>query len=63
MLFAVLLALSAPEVGKPAPEFDLTAANVKAALPDAKDKKTLSLKDLKGKNVILWFYPKALTGG
>ena len=65
MLYAVVaLALAAPpEVGKPAPAFDLPAANVKAALPDAKDKKTLSIKDLKGKNVVLWFYPKALTGG
>lgn len=64
MLYAaVLAAFAAPEVGKPAPAFDVPAVNVKAALPGAKDRKNLSLKDLEGKNVVLWFYPKALTGG
>src|SRR5262249_50436541 len=33
-------------------------------LPDKKDAKTLSLKDLQGKkNVVLFFYPKAMTPG
>ncbi|MGL4554240.1 MAG: hypothetical protein ACRC33_24000 [Gemmataceae bacterium] len=52
-----------PTVGEPAPSIDLPAANVAAVLPDKKDKKRLALADLKGKNVVLWFYPKALTGG
>src|SRR6476469_8079653 len=70
---ALLLAASAggraedkegkPEVGKPAPEIDLPATSIDKALPKAKDKKRLSLKDLRGKNVVLFFYPKAMTGG
>jgi thioredoxin-dependent peroxiredoxin len=43
--------------GKPAPDITL-----QASLPDGKSK-TISLKDLKGKNVILFFYPKAMTPG
>ncbi len=52
-----------PEVGKPAPSFDLPATSIDKVLPDKKGAKTLSLADLKGKNVVLYFYPKALTGG
>jgi hypothetical protein len=56
-----------PEVGKPAPDFDLPAVNISKALPDAKDKKTLSLKDFQkganAKNVVLFFFPKAMTRG
>lgn len=69
ILAAALLLCSAaalaadPEVGKPAPAFDLPAANVGSVLKDKKDATKLSLKDLEGKNVVLWFYPKALTGG
>ena len=55
------------EVGKPAPDFKLPATQIDKIFPDAKDKKTLSLKDLqKGphpKNVVLFFYPKAMTRG
>jgi hypothetical protein len=51
------------EEGKAAPAFDLPAVNIDKALPDKKDAKTLSLNDVKGKNVVLFFYPKALTGG
>jgi hypothetical protein len=53
------------EEGKPAPDFDLPATQIDKVLPDAKDKKTLSLKDIlqTRKNVVLYFYPKALTGG
>jgi peroxiredoxin Q/BCP len=51
------------EVGKPAPNIELQATQLETILPDAKDKKTLSLKDLKGKNVVLFFYPKAMTPG
>ena len=51
------------EVGKPAPDIDLPAANIGKALPGKKDAKTLRLADLKGKNVVLFFYPKAMTRG
>jgi len=51
------------EEGKPAPEVELPATSIDTVLPDKKDAKTLSLKELKGKNVVLYFYPKALTGG
>jgi peroxiredoxin len=69
---AALLALAAPaladkegkvEVGKPAPDFTAPAVNVAKALPDKKDARSLHLKDLRGKNVVLYFFPKALTGG
>ena len=50
--------------GKPAPEIELPATNIGTIFPDKKDAKTLKISDLKGKkNVVLWFYPKALTGG
>jgi len=72
-LCALLLAGTAPaadkeepktvEVGKPAPDVTLPATSIDTVLPDKKDAKTLSLKELKGKNVVLYFYPKALTGG
>ena len=45
------------EEGKPAPNVKL-----EASLPGGKTK-TVALKDLQGKNVVLYFYPKALTGG
>jgi hypothetical protein len=52
------------EEGKAAPAIELEATNIKSVLPDAKDRKKLSLKDFAGKkNVVLFFYPKALTGG
>jgi len=72
MLAAVLsLALYAPaleesakvEEGKPAPNVELEATQIEKVLPDKKDAKTLRLSDLKGKNVVLYFFPKALTGG
>jgi thioredoxin-dependent peroxiredoxin len=42
-----------PAIGKPAPEFNL------------KDQhgNNVSLSDFKGKNIILYFYPKAMTPG
>jgi thioredoxin-dependent peroxiredoxin len=52
-----------PEVGKPAPAIDLPATSVGSVLPDKKDATSLNLKDLKGKNVVLFFYPKAMTKG
>jgi len=73
---AGLLALAAPalpapadegqgkvEVGKPAPPIDLPAANIDKVLPDKRGAKTISLKDVKGKNVVVYFFPKALTRG
>lgn len=42
-----------PHVGKAAPSFSLKN----------QDDKKVSLKDLKGKTVILYFYPKAMTPG
>jgi thioredoxin-dependent peroxiredoxin len=55
------------EVGKPAPGFTLPATQIEKALPNKKDAKTLSLSDFsKGanaKNVVLFFYPKAMTPG
>lgn len=50
--------------GDPAPDIELPATNIGSIFPDKKDAKTFKLSDLKGKkNVVLWFYPKALTGG
>jgi hypothetical protein len=52
------------EVGKPAPEVELPAAQIEKALPDKKDAKTLNIKEFQGKkNVVLFFFPKAFTGG
>jgi peroxiredoxin len=42
--------------GKPAPDVSLTAATPTGT-------KEIHLKDFKGKNVVLFFYPKAMTGG
>jgi thioredoxin-dependent peroxiredoxin len=42
-----------PEVGKPAPDFSLTTD----------DGSQVSLKDFKGKWVVLYFYPKDFTSG
>ncbi len=50
--------------GDVAPGIELAATNIGTIFPDKKDAKTLKLGDLKGKkNIVLWFYPKALTGG
>jgi hypothetical protein len=52
------------EEGKPAPAVELAATQIEKVLPDKKDAKTLSLKDFEGKkNVVLFFFPKALTKG
>lgn len=72
-LAAVLLVLAAqsradetdkPIEGKPAPTIDLPATSIGTVLPDKKDAKLLKLADFKGKkNVVVWFFPKAMTGG
>jgi peroxiredoxin Q/BCP len=41
------------EAGAQAPEFSVTAH----------DGSTVTLADFRGKKVLLWFYPKASTGG
>ncbi len=76
LLAAALVALAAapvraekdeagkPAVGKPAPAIELPATSIGTVLPDKKDARKMSLKDFQGKkNVVLYFYPKALTGG
>ncbi|MFO0881026.1 MAG: peroxiredoxin [Gemmataceae bacterium] len=52
-----------PKVGSKAPAIDLPATSIGSILPDKKEAKSLSLADLKGKNVVLFFYPRALTKG
>jgi hypothetical protein len=50
--------------GDRAPDVELPAVNIASALPDQKDAKTLKLAAFKGKkNVVLYFFPKALTAG
>ena len=51
------------KVGDKFPAVDLGAAQIEKALPDAKDAKTVSIADLKGKTVVVFFYPKASTTG
>ena len=50
---ALTNAFSMPEVGQPAPDFSLKN----------QDGKQISLKDYRGKWVVLYFYPKDFTGG
>jgi hypothetical protein len=49
----ILAAMTMPAAGDPAPDF---------SLPD-QDGNTVSLKDLRGQNVVVYFYPKANTLG
>jgi cytochrome oxidase Cu insertion factor (SCO1/SenC/PrrC family) len=52
------------KVGQAAPDITLPATQAEKATPDAKAGEPLELKDLKGKkNVVLYFFPKALTRG
>ena len=48
---------------KSAPDFTLPAVNVTKVLPDKKGTKALSLKEVKGKNIVLFFFPKAMSRG
>ena len=49
----ITLALASLRVGDPAPDFTATSHTGG----------TVSLKDYAGKKVMLWFYPRASTGG
>src|SRR5207245_11551295 len=49
----LLSAKSAPAVGSPAPEFTLSS----------QEEKSVSLKDYRGKWVVLYFYPNDFTSG
>ncbi len=49
--------------GQLAPDVELPAANIETVLPGATDKATLKLSDLRGRNVVLWFFPRAMTSG
>ncbi|PIZ39643.1 MAG: hypothetical protein COY42_22200 [Armatimonadetes bacterium CG_4_10_14_0_8_um_filter_66_14] len=50
--------------GDPAPGVELQVTQIETVLPERKGAKTLPLADRKGKNnVVLYFYPKAMTGG
>ena len=51
------------KVGDKFPDVPLGAAQIEKALPDAKDANTVSIADLKGKTVVVFFYPKASTPG
>src|SRR5205085_9150373 len=63
-LFGTAAGAAPPEAGTAAPDINLPATQVEKVLPDAKGAKTLKLSDLKGKkNVVLYFYPKAMTPG
>ena len=56
-------AQAAPKEGDPVPDVRLKATQAKKALPDAKDD-TLSPADFRGKKkVVLFYFPKAFTGG
>src|SRR5689334_20038066 len=61
---AAFAAEAPPKEGQKAPDFKLTAASgIEKALPGKKKGDEVSLKDLHGKNVVLFFYPKAMTRG
>ncbi len=55
-------AADVPKEGQPAPDFQLAATHIEK-IPGKKAGDKVSLKDLKGKNVVLFFYPKAMTRG
>ena len=70
LVVAAWLSAAAPDVradvkeGQPAPNVELPVTQIGKILPEKKDAKTLSLKDLEGKkNVVLYFFPKASTKG
>jgi thioredoxin-dependent peroxiredoxin len=52
-----------PKAGDKAPAVTLQATQISKVLPAKRDTGTLSLADLKGRNVVLFFYPRAMTPG
>jgi len=51
------------KVGDKFPNVPLHAAQIEKAVKDKTSKDTISIADLKGKTVVVFFYPKALTPG
>jgi peroxiredoxin Q/BCP len=51
------------KVGDAFPDVPLKAAQIEKAVANKKADDTLSIADLKGKTVVVFFYPKALTRG
>src|ERR1700677_2273858 len=47
--------------GQQVPDLELPVANLETVLPEAGDKKTLKLSDLRGRSVVLFFFPWAMT--
>jgi hypothetical protein len=64
-VWAMPIHADTPEIkeGSKLPTIELPAANVGAVLPDRKDAKSLNLKEIKGKNIVLFLFPKAMTKG
>ncbi len=51
------------KVGDKFPVVELGAAQIEKALPNSKEDKTVSIANLKGNVVVVFFYPKARTPG
>ena len=49
------------KVGDKFPDVAVAVTDVKKVL--GKEKKNVKISDLKGKTVVVWFFPKAMTGG
>src|SRR5262245_35129559 len=62
-LAPVIRAADEVKEGQPAPDFSLQATNASKIAPGKKDGDPISLKDVKEKNIVLFFYPKAMTRG
>jgi len=45
------------------PDVAVKVVQLEKALPDKKDAKEVKISDLKGKTVVVFFYPKAMTKG
>ena len=64
LLLIPVLRADTPREGEPAPAVELPAAYAGKALTGKKDGDALNLKDFQGKkNVVLFFFPKAMTRG
>ena len=49
------------KVGDAFPDVAVQVTDVKKVL--GKEQKTVKISDLRGKNIVVWFFPKAMTGG